>query len=122
MLWRFTVWQPVYKIETRVTVMGREPWELAILLAVLLVTNLSSREWAGAIGAVVVTVIATLIVNIALVRLKQAIPAQAMIHFWYWLLSKDVYVVEREEVCKPLLLKLPRAVRLSSRSRLEASL
>ena len=63
--------------------------------------------------------IATLIVNIALVRLKQAIPAQAMIHFWYWLLSKDVYLVEREEVCKPLLLKLPRASHSDSRSRTE---
>ena len=111
------MWQPVYKVETRVTVMGREPWELTVLLAVLIITNLTSREWAGAIGAVVVTVIVTLFVNLGLVRLKQAIPAQAMVHFWYWLLSKDVYGVEREEVCKPLVLKLPRVKQHHSRSR-----
>lgn len=99
------MWEPVYQVNLRVTIMGREPWELGVLLAVLLVTNLSSREWAGAIGAVFVTGVAVVIASLLLKKLKQAIPPQSMQHAWLWLLSKDVYIVGREELCKPLVLR-----------------
>jgi hypothetical protein len=98
-------WNPVFKVETRVTVMGREPWELAILIAVLLVTNLSSREWAGALGSVFVAAVFVVVTSIVLKRVKQAIPPQAISSYWRWFTSKDVYRVEREETCKPLVLK-----------------
>ena len=97
-------WNLVFKVETRVTVMGREPWELAVLLAVLFVTNLSSREWAGALGSVFVTAFVVIVVSILLKRFKQAIPPQAMTAYWRWFASSDVYRVEREEICKPLVL------------------
>ena len=98
-------WNPVFKVETRVTVMGREPWELAILIVVLLVTNLSSREWAGALGSVFVAAICVVASSVLLKRVKQAIPPQAISSYWRWFTSKDVYRVEREEVCKPLVLE-----------------
>ncbi|NJK43601.1 MAG: hypothetical protein HC933_04410 [Pleurocapsa sp. SU_196_0] len=98
-------WNPVYQIETRVTVMGREPWELGALLAVLFVTNLSSREWAGALGSVVVAAVAVIVTSVLLKRLKQAIPPQAMVAYWRWFASSDVYLVERERFCKPLVLE-----------------
>ena len=98
-------WNPVFKVETRVTVMGREPWELAILIVVLLVTNLSSREWAGALGSVFVAAVFVIVASIVLKRVKQAIPPQAISSYWRWFTSKDVYRVEREEVCKPLVLE-----------------
>jgi hypothetical protein len=99
-------WNPVYKVETRVTIMGREPWELGVLLAVMFVINLSSRDWAGPIGSVFVTIIAVIIVNVILKRVKQIMPTQAMLSYWQWLLSSDVYEVRREEICKPLILDL----------------
>jgi hypothetical protein len=109
-------WNPVFKVETRVTVMGREPWELAILIVVLLVTNLSSREWAGALGSVFVAAAFVIATSIVLKRVKQAIPAQAISSYWRWFTSKDVYRVEREEVCKPLVLeKLPLGASLENR-------
>ena len=98
-------WNPVFKVETRVTVMGREPWELAILIVVLLVTNLSSREWAGALGSVFVAAASVIVVSLLLKRIKQAIPPQAISSYWRWFTSKDVYRVEREEICKPLVLE-----------------
>ncbi len=99
------MWEPVYQVNLRVTIMGREPWELAALVAVLFVTNLSSREWAGALGAVLVSAVAVFLTSFGLKKLKQFIPPQAMNHAWLWLLSRDVYPVEREEVCKPLVLR-----------------
>ena len=99
------MWEPVYQVNLRVTIMGREPWELGALLAVLLVTNLSSREWAGAIGAIFVTAVAVTLASLGLKKLKQAIPPQSMSHAWAWLISKDVYIVGREEICKPLVLR-----------------
>ena len=102
-------WNPVYKVETRVTIMGREPWELGGLLIVLFVTNLSSREWAGALGSVFVTAVAVVIASVLLKRVKQAIPPQAMVAYWRWFASSDVYRVGREEVCKPLVLEGSRA-------------
>lgn len=98
-------WNRVYKVETRVTIMGREPWELGVLVAVLFAANLSSREWAGALGSVLVAALAAVVTSLLLKRLKQAIPPQAMAAYWRWFASKDVYRVEREEVCKPLLLE-----------------
>jgi hypothetical protein len=98
-------WNPVFKVETRVTVMGREPWELAILIVVLLVTNLSSREWAGALGSVFIAAGFVIVTSIVLKRIKQAIPPQAISSYWRWFASKDVYRVEREEICKPLVLE-----------------
>jgi hypothetical protein len=98
-------WNPVFKVETRVTIMGREPLELAILIVVLLVTNLSSREWAGALGSVFVAVISVIFASLLLKKVKQAIPPQAISSYWRWFTSKDVYRVEREEVCKPLVLE-----------------
>jgi hypothetical protein len=97
-------WNPVYKVETRVTIMGREPWELGALVAVLFITNLSSREWTGALGSVFVAGVAVVITSVLLKRLKQAIPPQAMVAYWRWFSSSDVYRVGREEVCKPLVL------------------
>ncbi len=98
-------WNPVYKVETRVTIMGREPWELGALLVVLFVTNLSSREWAGALGSVFVTAVAVVVASVLLKRVKQAIPPQAMVAYWRWFASSDVYLVGREELCKPLVLE-----------------
>jgi hypothetical protein len=98
-------WNPVYKVETRVSVMGREPWELAVLVAVLFVTNLSSREWAGALGSVFVTAVAVIVTSVLLKRAKQAIPPQAMGAYGRWFISSDVYLVGRETVCKPLVLE-----------------
>ena len=99
------MWEPVCQVNLRVTIMGREPWELVALLVVLCVTNLTSREWAGALGAIVVSAIAVFVTGFALKKLKQQIPPQQMQHAWQWLLSRDVYLVEREEVCKPLVLR-----------------
>ena len=98
-------WNPVFKVETRVTVMGREPWELAILIVVLLVMNLSSCEWAGALGSVFIAAISMMVMSLLLKRIKQAIPPQAISSYWRWFTSKDVYRVEREEICKPLVLE-----------------
>lgn len=98
------MWEPVHKVETRVTLLGREPWELALLVAVLLVVNLTSREWAGPLGSVAVTLVVTALVNLGLKRLKQAIPTQAFVQYGLWLASHDVYLVGREAVCKPLVL------------------
>jgi hypothetical protein len=111
------MWQPVFKAETRVTVMGREPWELAVLAVVLIVTNLTSREWAGPLGSVAVTVAALMLTSLVLKRLKQAIPSSAMISYWKWITAKDVYLVGREEICKPLVLE--REVRSPNEPMLE---
>jgi hypothetical protein len=97
-------WNRVYQVETRVTIMGREPWELIVLVAVLFIANFGSREWAGPLGSVAVAIIAVIITNLILKRVKQAIPSSAMVSYGRWLLSSDVYQVRREEVCKPLVL------------------
>lgn len=104
------MWEPVYKVETRVTIVGREPWELGVLLVVLFVTNFASREWAGALGSVAVTAVSVVISSMALKKLKQAIGSQAMVHYWFWIIARDVFLVGREEVCKPLVL-LPQGSR-----------
>ena len=109
------MWNPVFKVETRVTIMGREPWELGVLVAVLFVTNLSSREWAGALGSVFVTALSVTVVGVLLKKLKQTVPPQAMLSYWRWFTSKDVYRVETEEICKPLVLENQARVQQDSR-------
>ena len=109
------MWNPVFKVETRVTIMGREPWELGTLVAVLFVTNLSSREWAGALGSVFVTALSVTVVSVLLKKLKQTVPPQVMLSYWHWFTSKDVYRVETEEICKPLVLENEARVQQESR-------
>jgi hypothetical protein len=46
-----------------------------------------------------------IVTSILLKRIKQAIPPQSISSYWRWFTSKDVYRVEREEICKPLVLE-----------------
>jgi hypothetical protein len=97
--------EPVYPVDLRFTILGREPWELAAIISVGVIANLSSQEWAGVLPSIPIGIGAGWIVAYALKRVRQAIPLVQLRLGWEWLITRDVYFVAREEVCKPLILE-----------------
>ncbi len=97
--------EPIYAVDLRFTIMGREPWELAAIVGVGLIANLFSREWAGILLSIPIGLGAAFLVSYALKRVRQTIPLVQLRLLWEWLITRDVYFAGREEVCKPLILE-----------------
>ncbi|NJK44382.1 MAG: hypothetical protein HC933_08965 [Pleurocapsa sp. SU_196_0] len=97
--------EPIYPVDMRRTFFGREPWELAAILGVAFIANLSSRDWAGVLPSIPIGIGAGWLVAFALTRVRQTIPFVQLRLLWEWLRRGDVYFVAREEVCKPLILE-----------------
>jgi uncharacterized membrane protein len=100
------MWQAVYQVQTKITILGRDPWEWVTILGLTFIALKTSQEWAGAVGALIVAVLTFAISSLILRLVKQRIAVENLIDYLEWLfLTADVYVVERERLCKPLVLR-----------------
>jgi hypothetical protein len=97
--------EPIYPVDLRLTIMGREPWELMAIVGVGFIANLFSREWAGILLSIPIGLGAAILVSMVLKRVRQTIPLVQLRLLWEWLITRDVYYVGREEICKPLILE-----------------
>jgi hypothetical protein len=97
--------EPIYPVDLRLTIMGREPWELMAIVGVGFVANLFSREWAGILLSIPIGIGAAIVVSVVLKRVRQLIPLPQLRLLWEWLITRDVYIAGREEVCKPVILE-----------------
>ena len=86
-------------------ILGRDPWEWITILGLTFVALKTSQDWAGAVGALIVSALTFVISSLILRLVKQRIAVENLIDYLEWLfLTADVYVVERERLCKPLVL------------------
>jgi uncharacterized membrane protein len=100
------MWQAVYQVQTKITILGRDPWEWITILSLTFIALKTSQEWAGAVGALIVAVLMFTVSSLILRLVKQRIAVENLIDYLEWLfLTADVYVVERERLCKPLVLQ-----------------
>jgi hypothetical protein len=99
------MWQAVYQVQTKITILGRDPWEWITILGLTFIALKTSQEWAGAVGALIVAVLMFSISSLVLRVVKQQIAVENLADYLEWLfLTADVYVIERERLCKPLVL------------------
>ena len=99
------MWEPVYQMQTKITILGRDPWEWVAILGLTFIALKTSQDWAGAVGAIIVAALSFTASSLTLRLVKQHIAIENLIDYLEWLfLSADVYVVERERLCKPLVL------------------